>query len=143
MKQFLLSICLLIGANLMAQESSNIDTRLLLRYDAQYLEQIAEQQSQIIDQLNFYLDHSYFVYSQENIPEEKLQYFPDIFDYVIEGLSAEVLKDQLSEETFNAFCFDAPRAEKMNKAYRLGDTNKLIVFYSTQEFIEMYNEQRQ
>lgn len=143
MKQFLLSICLLIGANSMAQESSNIDTRLLLRYDAQYLEQIAEQQSQIIDQLNFYLDHSYFVYSEENIPEEKLQDFPDIFDYVIEGLSAEVLKDQLSEETFNAFCFDAPRSEKMNKAYRLGDTNKLIVFYSTQEFMEMYNEQRQ
>ena len=143
MKQFLVSICLLISVSSMAQESSNIDSRLLLRFDAQYLEQIAEQQSQIIDQLNFYLDHAYFVKSDVVFPQEKLQYFPDIFDYVIEGLSEEVLEDQLSEETFNVFCFDAPRAEKMNKAYRLGNTDKLIVLYSTQEFIKMYNEQRQ
>ena len=143
MKQFLLSICLLIGVRSIAQESSNIDERLLARYDVQYLEHIAAQQSQLINQLSFYLDHAYFVQSDVVVPQEKLQDFSDIFDYVIDGLPEDVLKAQLEVETFNVCCFDAPRAEKMNKAYRLGDTDKLIVFYSTQEFMKMYNEQRQ
>lgn len=125
--------------NTSAQDVPEIDDRLLFRFTKSQLDDIASVNPSQIKYLNFYLNNSYYFQDNGIIPDQKLQDYQDIFQY-LSLPSGYQLEEPISKDNFNILMFNAEFFENKNSAYLFGDSNLLIVLRSKKVINEMFNE---
>ena len=125
--------------NTSAQDLLEIDDRLLFRFSQSQLDDIASVNSNQIKYLNFYLNNSYFFLDASIIPDQKLQDYQDIFEYL--SLPSEYqLEESINKDNFNILMFNVPFFEDKSIAYLFGDSNLLLVLRSKKAINQMFNE---
>ena len=125
--------------NTSAQDLLEIDDRLLFRFSQSQLDDIASVNPNQIKYLNFYLNNSYYFRDAGIIPDQKLQDYQDIFEYL--SLPSEYqLEEPIDKDNFNILMFNVPFFENKSTAYLFGDSNLLLVLRSKRVINEMFNE---
>lgn len=125
--------------NTSAQDLLEIDDRLLFRFSQSQLDDIASVDPNQIKYLNFYLNNSYYFRDAGIIPDQKLQDYQDIFEYL--SLPSEYqLEEPINKDNFNILMFNVPFFENKSTAYLFGDSNLLLVLRSKRVINEMFNE---
>ena len=139
MKKILVLFCLVNVLNTSAQNIPEIDDRLLFRFTQSQLDNIASVNPNQIKYLNFYLNNSYYFRDASIIPDQKLQDYQDIFEYL--SLPSEYqLQESINKDNFNILMFNVPFYENKSTAYFFGDSNLLLVLRSKKVINEMFNE---
>jgi hypothetical protein len=139
MKKLLFLFCAFFALNLSAQQLSSFDSRLLFRYEAEFLENLAQTNPSKLDYLNFYVGNSYSLLHIEEIPAEKLVDFPDILDLVNVPESYDV-PSPINETNFNILIFDVVFFENKRNTYRIGNSNILVNLKSKKQIYTLFNE---
>lgn len=139
MKKILFLFCASFALNISAQESFDFDDRLLFRYDQSQLETMVSMNPAQINYLNYYLNNACYFQDVDVIPEEKLQDYPDIFQYMAIPSDYE-LEAPVSKENFNILMYDVRFFQDRKSTYRMGDSNVLIVLRSKKEINGMFNQ---
>lgn len=127
MNNFYLAILftLVFTGSVVAQTKANItpDQRLYECFDAGYIDHIKNNSPQLLQYLNFSLDNSYYL---DEVPTEKDLFYENIPAFDVAN--------------FNVFKLNLKKQKSLRTYYRIGNTNKLIVFYSEDEFAKKLNE---
>ena len=139
MKKLLFLFCAFYALNLSAQQQSTFDSRLLFRYEAEFLENLDRTNPSKLDYLNFYLVNSYSLHQLEEIPAEKLNEFPDILEH-INIPENYTLPNTIDQENFNILLFDVVFKENQSSTYRIGDSNILVYLKSKNEIYSLFNK---
>ena len=139
MKKLLFLFCAFFALNLSAQQQSTFDSRLLFRYEAEFLENLYRTNPSKLDYLNFYVGNSYSLHQLEEIPEEKLSQFPDILE-LINLPENYTLPKTIDQTNFNILLFDVVFKENQSSTYRIGDSNMLVYLKSKNEIYTLFNE---
>lgn len=107
--------------------SVQIDDRLFETFEKTYLENVKNDHPSMILRLNYYLDNAYYI---SDIPEgkEALEY-PNVYIEDIDKFNILTLE---KEQQIH------PKHTTIH-AYRINDSNKLLVYYSGQKFTEALN----
>lgn len=125
--------------NTCAQDLLEIDDRLLFRFSQSQLADISSVNPNQIKYLNFYLNNSYYFRDAGIIPDQKLQDYQDIFEYL--SLPSEYQSEEpINKDNFNILMFNVPFFENKSTAYLFGDSNLLLVLRSKRVINEMFNE---
>lgn len=139
MKKLLFLFCAFYALNLSAQQQSTFDSRLLFRYEAEFLENLYRTNPSKLDYLNFYVENSYSLLQLEEIPAEKLNEFPDILEH-INIPENYTLPNTIDQENFNILLFDVVFKENQSSTYRIGDSNILVYLKSKNEIYSLFNK---
>ena len=139
MKKLLFLFCAFYALNLSAQQQSTFDSRLLFRYEAEFLENLYRTNPSKRDYLNFYVENSYSLLQLEEIPAEKLNEFPDILEH-INIPENYTLPNTIDQENFNILLFDVVFKENQSSTYRIGDSNILVYLKSKNEIYSLFNK---
>ena len=139
MKKILFLFYLVNVLNTSAQDLPDIDDRLLFRFTKSQLDDIASVNPNQIKYLNFYLNNSYYFQDAGFIPNQKLQDYQDVFQY-LSLPSYYQLEEPINKDNFNILMFNVPFFENKSTAYLLGDSNLLLVLRSKKVINEMFNE---
>tara|TARA_B110000196_G_scaffold273729_1_gene250308 strand:- start:194 stop:619 length:426 start_codon:yes stop_codon:yes gene_type:complete len=139
MKKLLFLFCAFYALNLSAQQQSTFDSRLLFRYEAEFLENLYRTNPSKLDYLNFYVVNSYSLHQLEEIPAEKLNEFPDILEH-INIPENYTLPNTIDQENFNILLFDVVFKENQSSTYRIGDSNILVYLKSKNEIYSLFNK---
>ena len=137
----LCSFFLLLVGPLLAQSNTEDeivpDERLLELYSQKHIDKLMTNQPNIIAYWNYFLDHSYFI---ENPPVSKANTYPNLEDAVLTNPETGLPYDVSMEvNQLNVKLFHLEIQKNKRVSYRLGDTGKLITFYSKDEFLANYN----
>jgi len=89
-----------------------------------------------ISYLNYYLDNSYEI---REISKEKDEKFTLLSDLLLESKTANKFILDTDVNNINILKYNIKRANKLRTTYRLDNTNKVLVFYSNEEFTENFN----
>ena len=131
--------CLVNVLNTSAQDLLEIDDRLLFRFSQSQLDDIASVNPNQIKYLNFHLNNSYYFRDAGIIPDQKLQDYQDIFEYL--SLPSEYqLQESINKDNFNILMFSVQYFENKSTSYLFGDSNLLLVLRSKKMINEMFNE---
>ena len=139
MKKLFFLFCAFFALNLSAQQASTFDSRLLFRYEAEFLENLAQTNPSKLDYLNFYVGNSYSLFHLEEIPAEKLGDFPDILE-LINVPESYAIPSQINETNFNILIFDVDFFENKGNTYRIGNSNILVNLKSKKQIYTLFNE---
>ena len=133
---------LLIMSMTFAQSSKEkiaTDPRIIEVFGQETVDFYLENNPSIIRYYNFFLDNSYSIQEMpqekmadlQTIPElkRKVEFQSDFIDYTEKGL-----------ENLNIMKFDLKIDPNIGPIYRLGNTNKIIVFLSGKEIQNKYNK---
>ena len=120
------------------------DPRLYKCYDSAFLDTLMIYRSNLIVYLNFYLDHAFFI---ADLPPNKSLDVPDIsevlmiprkeseryrnFDLTVEGYNPA---------NWNILRYNFKRSFDDRTYYKIGNTGKVLVFYSGSELNDIFNE---
>jgi hypothetical protein len=139
MKKLIYLFCTLFAIQLSAQQDATYDSRLLFRYEAEFLNNLQTTNPSQLNYLNFYVANSYSFYQHQEIPAEKLHQFPDILELISapDGYDLPLVIDQ---SNFNILLFDVVFKENQSNAYRIGDTNVVVYLKSKKEIYTLFNE---
>ena len=125
--------------NSSAQDLFEIDDRLFFRFTQSQLDDIASVNPNQIRYLNFYVNNSYYIQDAGIIPNQKLQDYQDVFQYL--SLPSDYQLDEpINEDNFNILMFNLKFFENKSTAYLFGDSNLLLVLRSKKVINEMFNE---
>jgi hypothetical protein len=89
-----------------------------------------------INYLNYYLDNSYKI---REISFEKNEKFTLLSDLLLESKTTNKFILDTDVNNINILKYNIRRDNKLRTAYRLDNTNKVLVFYSNEEFTENFN----
>ncbi len=132
------SILLCNFANAQENKIPSADDRIADVFGIDYIIRMLDESPQRLAYLTYYLENSYFI---DDLPVGK-QYSStdDILDK--NGNVGNLIIDLYDLTNFNVLNFNFKRNQKTRTFYQIGDSNKMIVFYSQNEFLKGYNEQR-
>ena len=139
MKKILFLFYLVNVLNTSAQDLPDIDDRLLFRFTKSQLDDIASVNPNQIKYLNFYLNNSYYFQDAGFVPNQKLQDYQDVFQY-LSLPSHYQLEEPINKDNFNILMFNVPFFENKSTAYLFGESNLLLVLRSKKVINEMFNE---
>ena len=139
MKKILFLFCLVNVLNTNAQDLPEIDDRLLFRFTQSQLDDLVSVNPNQIEYLNFYLNNSYYFQEANFIPNQKLQDYQDVFQYLYLPSDYQ-LEEPINKDNFNILMFNVPFFENKSTAYLFGGSNLLLVLRSKKVINEMFNE---
>lgn len=108
-----------------AFSQSDFDQRLLVKYDAEQIAQLQDNESRVLDYWTYYLDHGYKIVA---IPSGK------------EGDNFEEIKIK-SMAKFNVLDAGVSMDNSAPKYYRIKGTNEMLVLLSGDDFTKKFNAQ--
>lgn len=143
MKKLILSVLLLTVMVLSIAQTQKTpivpDPRVIEVFGQETVTFYLENNPSIIQYYNFFLENSYSIQDMpqekmgelQNIPELKLKenFQTDVIDYTEKGL-----------ENLNIMKFDFQIDPNVGPIFRLGNTNRLIIFLSGKEIQNLYNK---
>ena len=138
MKRLIYILCIFFTLSLFAQQIDSIDSRLLFRYDAEFLNNLVLTNPSKLNYLNFYVGNSYTFYQSEQMPLEKLIQIPNILNFISVPDSFDI-PNTIDQTNFNILMFDVVFKQDKQNTYRLGDTNILVYLKSKEEIYTLYN----
>lgn len=89
-----------------------------------------------ISYLNYYVDNSYKI---REISFEKNEKFTLLSDLLLESKTTNKFILDTDVNNINILKYNIRRDNKLRTTYRLDNTNKVLVFYSNEEFTENFN----
>lgn len=143
MRKLILSMLLLsvMGLTFAQTQKTQViaDPRVIEVFGQETVTFYLENNPSMIQYYNFFLENSYTIQDMpqekmgelQNIPELKLKenFLTDIIDYTEKGL-----------ENLNIMKFDFQIDPNVGPIFRLGNTNRLIIFLSGKEIQNLYNK---
>lgn len=135
-KIIMLLVMTLAVLNVFSQQSVAIDSRLYAKYQEEDLQNILSNDPSQIEYLNWMLDNAYVI---KDINSPQANNFPRLkyFDKETKQTSSEV--SEYNPESFNIMEFDFNIDYKKSNAYLIGNTGKLLVFFSGEDLTKLYN----
>lgn len=110
----------------------NIDKRLYEVYDSLFIDKQMKQNSDFLLRKMFFINNGYKIIS---LPEGKsLASYPDIL-----LLKKEQYDDDCDLNYINPLKYSIKRYKDKRSIYKIGNTGKIIIFYSEKEFVKKYN----
>lgn len=133
--RFLFTISLFLCSGiLLAQNaaplSTDIDDRLLVKYDHDYLQQLQENHPVLLQRLNYYLDHAWYIM---DYPKEKAT--TDLPSITIENIE-EINILQLEKEQ------QLQRDPQKQMVYKIAKTDQVLVYHSAKKFNQNFDQRR-
>ncbi|MEL7021340.1 MAG: hypothetical protein AAGK47_07030 [Bacteroidota bacterium] len=126
---------LLFTTFLLAQNSTTlstqIDDRLLVKYELKYLQQLQERHPVLLQRLNYYLDHAWYV-----------------TDYPTKKNSSKLPVVNIAhQKDINILALEQAqrihRDPKKQTVYRIANTAQVLVYHSAEKFNKKFNQLRQ
>jgi len=137
---FLVFALLYVGVAV-AQKQVEItpDQRVVESYGHEFIDNLQNTNTDRIDYLNFYVEHSWYL---AEIPLRNDEKFPKVSD-VINPKFAPTLTDQgFDVSNPNILPYNFKRFQETESVYRIDNTNQVIVFYPIEDFMNSYNQSR-
>ena len=120
------------------------DPRLYQCYDSSFLDTLMIYRSNLIIYLNYYLDNAYFI---ADLPPNKSLDIPDVSEVLIiprkeadKYRNFDLNVEGYNPANWNILRYNFKRSFDDRTYYKLGNTGKVLVFYSGSELNEMFNE---
>lgn len=124
-----------------AQNGIKPDERLSVKYSQNYISTLLENNPEMINYLNFTLDNSCYFVSDGNekfVASQQLKLFDNSLKTVI-----DVPVNSVNKSDFNILKYDIQLNYTQRTAYRIGNSNEVVVFYSSKEMADRYNKSKQ
>ncbi len=118
-----------------------VDKRLNVAFDADYLSRLQSSPSQVtLEMLNFNLDHAW--YKADEVIEKK-----DGFEYLyyrdaVTGERSGKMVDEIDWNNVNIYEFYFEQSGSYRNFYRVGNTDTVLGFYSLIEVADMFNKEK-
>lgn len=138
MKRLIFILGIFLTLSLHAQQIETFDSRLLFRYEAEFLNNLVLTNPSKLDYLNFYVENSYTFHQFDQMPIEKLNQIPNVLDFISVPDSFDI-PNTIDQTNFNILMFDVVFKQDKQNIYRLGDTNTLVYLKSKEEIYRLYN----
>jgi len=139
MKKNILLLSLILMVMGAYSQSVTIDSRLYAKYAEEDLLRIQSNNPADIEYMNWFVENAFVVKEIRN-PETSA--FPKLryMDKETKMAGSEVAA--YNPETFNVMEYDFEIDPKSSSAYLIGNTGKLLVFYSGETLTKLFNEYR-
>lgn len=137
-KIILLLTLILIGFGVFSQ-TLPIDSRLYARYSEEELQNMQQNNPEDLEYFNWFVENSYVIKTVANpgtLDYPKLRYL----DNETKSVGCEVT--EFNADNFNIMEYAVNVEPKKSVAYVIGNTGKVLVFYSKEYLTELYNEYR-
>ncbi|MBO7134084.1 MAG: hypothetical protein J6W06_08005 [Bacteroidales bacterium] len=139
MKKIILLLSLILMGFGAFSQALPIDSRLYAKYSEEDLLNMQQNLPSKLEYLNWFVENSYVikeVANPERLDYPRLKYW----DKETKMLGSEV--NEYDAENFNIMEFGFEISQKSSNVYLIGNTGKLLVFYSGKDLTELYNEYR-
>lgn len=115
------------------------DPRVIEVFGQETVNFYLENKPSVIQYYNFFLENSYSI---QEIPQEKIGDLPDIPELKLKEQYQTDFVDYSDKgiENLNIMKYDLKIDPNVGPIYRLGNTNKLIIFLSGKEIQNLYNK---
>ncbi|MBQ2077381.1 MAG: hypothetical protein II471_07705 [Bacteroidales bacterium] len=137
MKKIILLFVLVISVITAFSQVSQIDSRLYAKYSEEELLYMQQNRPYDLEYLNWFVENSYVIKDVAN-PEAlnypKLKYM----DKETKMESSEVT--EFDAENFNIMEYGFEILARSSNVYLIGNTGKILVFYSSSDLTKLYNE---
>ena len=137
MKKIILLFVLVISMITAFSQVSQIDSRLYAKYSEEELLDMQQNRPYDLEYLNWFVENSYVIKDVAN-PEAlnypKLKYM----DKETKMESSEVT--EFDAENFNIMEYGFEILARSSNVYLIGNTGKILVFYSSSDLTKLYNE---
>ena len=136
MKKIILLLMLVISTIAVFSQVSQIDSRLYAKYSEEDLLNMQQNRPQDLDYLNWFVENAYIVKEVAN---------PDVLNYPKLRYMDKETKMEGSEvtefdaENFNIMEYGFEISAKSSNVYLIGNTGKILVFYSSDDLTKLYN----
>lgn len=129
---------LLIISGLSAQKQIEPDARLIEAWGAETVKNYVENNQNALDYYNYYLDNAYYI---EDFPQDKGAGYDDLPNLELKPAFAHENHDFSAADLsqFNVLKYDIKRSQTYRVTYRMGNSHKVITFYSGKELMDEYN----
>ena len=139
MKKIILLLMLVISGITAFAQTLTIDSRLYAKYYEEDLLDMQQNRTRDLEYLNWFVENSYVVKEvadPEVLNYPKLKYMDK--ETKMEGREA----NEYDAENFNIMEYGFEISAKSSNVYKIGDTGKLLIFYSSRDLTKLYNEYR-
>lgn len=137
MKKIILLFVLVISVITAFSQVSQIDSRLYAKYSEEELLDMQQSRPYDLEYLNWFVENSYVIKDVSN-PEAlnypKLKYM----DKETKMESSEVT--EFDADNFNIMEYGFEILARSSNVYLIGNTGKILVFYSSSDLTKLYNE---
>ena len=137
MKKIILLFVLVISVITAFSQVSQIDSRLYAKYSEEELLDMQQNRPYDLEYLNWFVENSYVIKDVAN-PEAlnypKLKYM----DKETKMESSEVT--EFDADNFNIMEYGFEILARSSNVYLIGNTGKILVFYSSSDLTKLYNE---
>ncbi len=139
MKKNIVVFCFLSCLGIVGfSQTVQIDPRLDAVYSEDYLDFLAENNSQKLDYMNWCLDNSYKIVEMS---PDKYIHLPYLKYYdPINKLVGDEVVDIYESDQFNIHMFSFVRDKNIHVMYRIGDTGKVIIFESKTKLLKYFKK---
>ena len=139
-KLFIVITSLFLMSISYAQTNTNVpDQRLIDAYGQETVDFYINNAPDRISYFNFLLNHSYQIVEMPEVKMDELSRMP-VMKLKEKFLTEPEDYSEKGLEYLNILKYNFKIDELNGAIYRIGNTTKLIVFYSGKELIKMYNE---
>lgn len=134
-KTVLFAVGLFLANGLTAQISvDNIDQRLIDVYGKGRVEQLATDQPQFLEYMNYYIQNGYQI--MYDVPERKLPNFKDISTISNNRTGKAITPTDI--DNLNIMLLDIHRKHDEYLTYKVGETGTVVVFIAPKNLLEEY-----
>ncbi|HNQ67573.1 MAG TPA: hypothetical protein PKN32_04295 [Bacteroidales bacterium] len=132
-----LAISTVFATHSMSQQTLNVDSRLSVVYNQDYINNLIQNNPQELEYLNWYLDNSYAIIYPDY---EKLQGNAYLKSFnPITKTEGDIITN-LDYNNINVFYLSFVRPYDKDAIYRIGDTGDAIVFFSSKKLAKLFNQ---
>jgi len=144
MKQFLLSLFVVLSMIGVGQSQDTVDQRVIDIYGSDYVEKSKSTNSQLIDFLTFKLDHSYRLVDMSGKLEGNNYPMLSEVKYreKVKGSTEESALTDYNNNALNVLAYAFQTKKDERRFYRIDGTTNCLMFYSNDELIEEYNKSK-
>ena len=122
---------------LLAQNNIEPDKRLNSKYSQEYLTNLIHNNPETLEYLNFCLDHSYYIITDDNHKLGDCQPLVPIDNSTKQIADNYLVSGDITKFNYLDYKFEISYNER--SFYRIGNTDNIVVFYSSKEMAEKFN----
>lgn len=139
MKKIILLFVLVISMMTAFSQVSQIDSRLYAKYSEEELLDMQANRSASLEYFNWFVKNAFVI---KEISNPEVSDFPKLRYWDKETKMAGAEATEYNPETFNVMEYDFEVLVNASNAYLIGNTGKILVFYSGNDLTKLFNEYR-
>ena len=137
MKKTILLLVLVISGITAFSQALPIDSRLYAKYSEEDLLDMQQNRPADLEYLNWFVENSCLV---KDVADPEILNYPKLryMDRETKMEGSEV--NEFDAESFNIMEYGFEISAKSSNVYLIGNTGKILVFYSNEDLTKLYNE---